>query len=287
METSELLRRIRRIQLASRNLTSQQLTGAFRSTFRGRGMVPTEVREYQVGDDVRDIDWNVTARTGKAHIKLYEQERELSFVLLVDTTMGTLFGTKRRTVRETIAEIAATIAFSACQSGNRTGLILFSDRVEAYVPPRSGLPHLHYLLGQLLRTIPRATRANPACALEFLVRTVRSRATALQLSGFTDVPPYARSLSLARAHHDLTLLRIYDPLETRLPRVGLLDITEAATGRTMTIDTADPKLRRAHRQHFVETQRYFEQTARKNGLQHAALQTDDDYLPLLRHLFTH
>lgn len=285
MTTEELLRRVRRIEIKTRALTDNVLTGAYHSAFKGRGMAFAEVREYQVGDDVRDIDWNVTARTGRPHVKVYEEERELSVMLLFDVSASGIFGTQERSVQELAAEIGATLAFSALRTGDRVGALLFSDRVEKFIPPQKSSRHILRILHELLTYRPTSRRTNVGAALEYLLHVLPKRSIAFVLSDFIDAQDYDRPLRVAARKHDVVALRLYDPRQATLPDVGLLRVQDAETGHTTYIDTASPHLRAQHHRWFLEETERLHQRFARAGVRYVDVATNDDYVAALRRLF--
>ncbi len=285
MTTEELLRRVRRIEIKTRARTDNVLAGAYHSAFKGRGMAFAEVREYQVGDDVRDIDWNVTARTGRPHVKVYEEERELSVMLLFDVSQSGIFGTRERTLRELAAEIGATLAFSALRTGDRVGAILFSDHVEKFIPPQKGSRHILRILRELLTYRPASRRTDVGSALEYLLRVLPKRSIAFVLSDFIDCGDYDRPLRAAARKHDVVAVRLYDPRLVALPDVGLLRVRDAETGHTTYIDTASPWLRAQHHRMFLEETERLHQRFARCGVRYTDVATDGDYVTALRRLF--
>ena len=244
----ELLRRVRRIELATRRAVEDRLAGQYHSVFKGRGMAFSEVRAYAPGDEVRAIDWNVSARTGQLHVKRFVEERELTVVLLVDVSASARFGSRERTKAEVAAEVAALVAFSAVSNGDRVGLVLFTDRVERFVPPRKGRRHALRLVSEVLRFRPAARRTSVAAALEFLRRAVRRRTVAFLVSDFLEPAtgegvPFERALRIAARRHELVPIRLADRLETELPPAGLALLEDPETGRTVRVDLADRRVR--------------------------------------------
>ena len=224
MDTEELLKRVKRIELKTRALTNNVFAGEYRSAFKGRGMSFAEVREYQPGDDVRDIDWNVTARTNRSHIKIYEEERELTVMLLIDVSGSLVFGSGESSQRDVVTEIAATLAFSAAQNNDKVGAIFFSDQVEYFIPPKKGRKHVLYIIRELLNFIPKSRRTDISVGLEHLMRAISRRSIAFLLSDFLDSKDYSQQLRMVAHRHDLVAVRVYDNRLAQLPNVGLLQV---------------------------------------------------------------
>ena len=231
METSELLKRVRQIEIKTRGLSSNIFAGQYHSAFKGRGMAFSEVREYQYGDDVRDIDWNVTARFDKPFVKVFEEERELTVMLLVDVSNSLDFGTVKQLKKNMVAEIAATLAFSAIQNNDKIGVIFFSDRIEKFIPPKKGRKHILYIIRELLDFKPESTRTNIQCAIEYLTNVLKKRCTAFMLSDFIDDRDFQNALTIANRKHDVVALQVYDRRLEELPDVGLMKVRDAETGQ--------------------------------------------------------
>ncbi len=246
-QATELLSKVKRIEIKAKGLSEQVFAGQYHSAFRGRGMAFSEVRGYQVGDDVRDIDWNVTARYANPFVKVFEEERELTLMLLIDLTGSTLYGTQSESVRELMAEVAATLAFSAMQNNDKIGAIFFSDQVELFIPPRSGRKHILHIIRELLGFQPKSQKTDINVPLSYLMRTVKKRCTAFLISDFIhEGSTYERNMILASRKHDLVAMRAYDPNEAELPNVGLAYLQDAESGDKVWIDTSDSKTRRAY-----------------------------------------
>jgi len=227
METSEILKKVRKIEIKTRGLSSQVFAGQYHSAFKGRGMAFSEVREYQYGDDVRDIDWNVTARFHRPYVKVFEEERELTVMLLVDVSGSLDFGTQVQMKRDMVTEIAATIAFSAIQNNDKIGVVFFSDKIEKYIPPKKGRKHILYLIRELLNYEPESKSTDITVPLEFLTGAVKKRCTAFLLSDFIDQHDYRNALTIANRKHDVVAIRVYDKRMEELPDVGLMRLTDA------------------------------------------------------------
>ncbi len=285
METAELLRRVRRIEIKTRALTDNIFAGEYHSAFKGHGMSFSEVREYQPGDDVRDIDWNVTARMNRPYIKVFEEERELTLMLLVDLSASQGFGTRGRSQRELAAEVAATLAFSAMQNNDKVGVVFFTDRVEKFIPPQKGRRHILYIIRELLDFEPEGQRTDVAAAMEYLMRVMTKRCIAFVLSDFLDTAGFSRPLSVAARKHDLVALRLYDRFTEEMPDVGLLRVRDAETGHSRYVDTSSRAVRQYQRRWAENRSRLLAQLFRRNGVDYADIPTDGDYVRRLINLF--
>lgn len=244
-----------------------------------------EVREYTYGDDVRDIDWNVTARWNRPYVKVFEEERELTVMLLVDVSGSLNFGTRRGTKRRVVTEIAATLSFSAIQNNDKIGVIFFSDKVEKYIPPKKGRKHILYIIRELLDFEPESKKTDVSAALEYLSRMQKRRCTAFVLSDFYDRKDFERPLQVCRIKHDIVGIQVYDPLQKALPNVGLLRVRDAETGYEQYIDTSSKALREAHGRYWRERSGALKQTFQKNSVDYVSVATDGDYVKALRQLF--
>lgn len=285
METEDLIRQVRRIEIKTRGLSNDFFAGQYHSAFKGRGMSFAEVREYTYGDDVRDIDWNVTARWNRPYVKVFEEERELTVMLLVDVSGSLNFGTRRNTKRTLVTEIAATLSFSAIQNNDKIGVIFFSDKVEKYIPPKKGRKHILYIIRELLGFEPESKKTDVSAALEYLSRMQKRRCTAFVLSDFYDRKDFERPLQVCRMKHDVVGIQVYDPLQKSLPNVGLLRIHDAETGYEQYIDTSSKALREAHGRYWRERRGVLKQTFQKNSVDYVSVATDGDYVKALRQLF--
>lgn len=291
METSELLKKVRRIEIKTRGLTRQIFAGQYHSAFKGRGMAFSEVREYRVGDDIRSIDWNVTARYNQPYVKVFEEERELTVMLLVDVSSSQNFGSTHQFKRHIVAEVAAVLAFSAIQNNDKIGVILFSDKVEKFIPPQKGRKHILRVISELLNFEPTGKGTNIAEALRFFTNAIKKRCTAFILSDFIDFdepnyqPRFTDAISIANNKHDVVAIRIYDNRETLLPPVGLVRFTDAETGNDFWIDTASMQVQNHYRQWWSTTTDNLKQTFTKAKVDWVAVQTDEDYVKPLLLLF--
>lgn len=291
METSELLKKVRRIEIKTRGLTRQIFAGQYHSAFKGRGMAFSEVREYRVGDDIRSIDWNVTARYNQPYVKVFEEERELTVMLLVDISGSQNFGSTHQFKRHVTAEVAAVLAFSAMQNNDKIGVILFSDKVEKFIPPQKGSKHILRVISELLNFEPTGKGTNIAEALRFLTNAIKKRCTAFILSDFIDFdepyyqPRFTDAISIANNKHDVVAIRIYDNRETLLPPVGLVRFTDAETGNDFWIDTASEQVQNHYRHWWSTTTDNLKQTFTKAKVDWVAVQTDEDFVKPLLLLF--
>ena len=280
----ELLREVRLVEIKSRRLTDETMAGEYHSAFKGHGMSFAEVREYHPGDDVRAIDWNVTARTGRPHVKLYEEERELTVMLLVDLSRSLSFGTRAKTQRRLVSEMAATLAFSALKNGDKVGAIFFTDRVEKFIPPAKSRRHVLRIVSDLLSFRPEGHRTALAPALEYLVRALRKRCIAFVISDFMDQADYSLPLSVAARKHDVVAMHVYDPFQQELPDVGLLRVRDAETGRDILVDTSSPRQRSRHIAWWTEHRRRITDGMKRAGIDMASFPTHQDYAAPLRRL---
>lgn len=287
MDTQELLRRLRRIEIKSSHLSEDIFSGAYRSAFKGRGMSFSEVREYQPGDDVRDIDWNVTARYARPYVKVYEEERELTMILLVDISRSEHFGTVGMTKRQRVAEIAGTLAFSTIKNNDNVGVIFYSDRVEKYIPPSKGHKHVLTILSEILSIEPEGSGTDISVALRFAHNVQRNSCTLFLLSDFIDGSDYAKTLAVVRNKHDLLAMQVYDPHEAELPMVGLLRVKDAETGEVRMIDSSSKSVRKQYRDYWQELSVKLRETFSKYSIGYASVSTSEDYVPRLQRLFTH
>ncbi len=276
METNELLRKVRKIEIKTKGLSKHLFSGEYHSTFKGRGMSFSEVRNYFPGDDVRSIDWNVTARTNEPYIKVFEEERELTVMLLVDVSRSSLFGTTEQLKKEFITEVSAVLAFSAMQNNDKVGVIFFSDKVEKYIPPKKGKQHVLRIIRELLNFEPDATGTDLSAALIFLNNLIKKRSITFILSDFL-TEGYEDPFRIAAKRHDIIGLRIFDPLEETLPNVGLIRMADAETGQKLWIDTASSKVRENYKKYNEEKVNYFKSIFSKSGKDIVSIRTNDSY----------
>jgi uncharacterized protein (DUF58 family) len=286
METSELLKKVRRIEIKTRGLSQNIFAGQYHSMFKGRGMAFSEVREYQYGDDVRDIDWNVTARFHRPYIKVFDEERELTVMLLIDVSGSLNFGTTAQYKSELAAEIAATLAFSAMQNNDKVGVIFFSDQIEKYIPPQKGRKHILYIIREMLDFKPQSRRTNIAQALATLTRVMKRHCTAFLLSDFYAHQSFLKEMQIASSKHDLMAVQIYDKSVKSLPDVGLLKVQDAETGHEMIIDTSSTRLRKAHAMYWASQQATLKDDFARSNVDWASVATGEDYVKALMQLFS-
>ena len=285
METSEILKKVRKIEIKTRGLSNNIFAGQYHSAFKGRGMAFSEVREYQYGDDVRDIDWNVTARFHKPYVKVFEEERELTVMLLIDVSGSLDFGTQRQMKKDMVTEIAATLAFSAIQNNDKIGVIFFSDKIEKYIPPKKGRKHILYIIREMLDFHPESKKTDVKLAVEFLTSVIKRRCTAFMLSDFFARNDFENALTICNRKHDVVAIQVYDQRAKMLPDVGLLKVVDAETGHEMYVDTSSAKLRRAHTAYFMNRQATLRQTFNRSNVDHVSIATNDDYVKSLLQLF--
>lgn len=285
METNEILKKVRRIEIKTRGLSSNIFAGEYHSAFKGRGMTFSEVREYQYGDDIRDIEWNVTARFGKPYIKVFEEERELTVMLLVDVSGSLDFGSVKQFKRDMVTEIAATLAFSAIQNNDKIGVIFFSDKIEKFIPPKKGRKHILYIIRELLEYKPESQQTNIAFALEYLTRALKRRCIAFMLSDFIDQHSFQKPLSIASHKHDVVAIQVYDKRVAELPDVGLLKVHDAETGLERIIDTSSRAVREAQARWWKQQSMRLKDTFSRSKVDAVSVRTDQDYVSVLRSLF--
>lgn len=284
METNELLKKVRKIEIKSRGLTRQVFAGHYHSAFKGKGMIFSEVREYQYGDDISSIDWNVTARFNHPYIKIYEEERELTVMLLVDVSGSRDFGTRSVMKKNLITEIAAVLSFSAIQNNDKIGVIFFTDRVEKFIPPKKGRQHILRIIRELIDFRPERRETSLTEPLRFLTNALRKRCTAFLLSDFIG-PDFEQSLRIAGNKHDLVALRIWDPREHELPDIGLVRMLDAETGRELWADSSRKKLRNAYQSWWTNHERKTAEVFTRCGIDSVSVHTGQDYVPPLIRLF--
>ncbi len=285
MEANELFKRVRQIEIKTRGLSSNIFAGQYHSAFKGRGMAFSEVREYQYGDDVRDIDWNVTARFHKPYVKVFEEERELTVMLLVDVSGSLDFGTVRQMKRDMVTEIAATLAFSVIQNNDKIGVIFFSDRIEKFIPPKKGRKHILYIIRELINFQPQSQKTNMKMAIEYLTNVIKKRCTAFILSDFIVKDDFRNALTIANRKHDVAAIQVYDYRIEELPNVGLMKVRDAETGHVQYIDTSSKALRKVHHDWWINKQVALHETFTKSNVDALSIRTDEDYVKSLLNLF--
>lgn len=285
METADLLKKVRKIEIKTRGLSQNIFAGQYHSAFKGRGMAFSEVREYQFGDDVRDIDWNVTARFHRPFVKVFEEERELTVMLLIDCSGSLDFGTRHEMKREMATEIAATLAFSAIQNNDKIGVIFFSDHIEKYIPPKKGRRHILYIIREMLDFYPESRRTDLAEATATLTRVMKRRCTSFLISDFYDRKDFSRQLQIANRKHDVVAIQVYDPIDRQLPDVGMVKVTDAETGHEMIIDTSSRRVRQAHNKYWMDREERLRKTFARSKVDWISVATDQDYIKSLMLLF--
>ena len=285
MDSSELLKKVRKIEIKTRGLSQNIFAGEYHSAFKGRGMMFSEVREYQYGDDIRDIDWNVTARHNRPFVKVYEEERELTVMLVVDVSGSRNFGAVGDEKRQMIAEISATLAFSAIQNNDKIGAVFFSDKIEKFIPPKKGKKHILFIIRELLDFKPENSGTNIALALRYLTDALKKRCTMFLISDFIDDSDYGKPMTIAGNKHDLMALQVYDKRDSHLPDVGLMRVNDLETGATQWIDTSSAKVRKAYDKWWYDRQQAMSQTLRSSRVDFATVATDEDYVVALKSLF--
>jgi len=285
MDSNELIKKVRKIEIKTRGLSQNIFAGEYHSAFKGRGMTFAEVREYQYGDDIRDIDWNVTARHNRPYVKVYEEERELTVMLLVDVSASRNFGAVGEEKRQMIAEIAATIAFSAIQNNDKIGAIFFSDRVEKFITPKKGRKHILFLIRELLDFAPQSRGTDIAAAVRYFTDALKRRCTMFLISDFIDSGDYRRPLTVAMSRHDVMAVQVYDKRDASLPNVGLMRIQDLETGATRWIDTSSARVRKAYGRWWYDRQQQMASSLRSNRVDFVSVATDEDYVKALMGLF--
>ena len=285
METSEIIKKVRKIEIKTRGLSSNIFAGQYHSAFKGRGMAFSEVREYQFGDDVRDIDWNVTARFHRPYVKVFEEERELTVMLLIDVSGSLDFGTQKQMKRDMVTEIAATIAFSAIQNNDKIGVVFFSDKIEKYIPPKKGRKHILYIIREMLDFHPESKRTDVKKAVEFLSSVQKRRTTAFILSDFYVRNDFQQSLQIANRKHDVVAIQVYDQRAKELPDVGLMKVVDAETGFEQYVDTGSKRLRQAYQRYWMSRQAELQETFNKSNVDNVSIATNEDFVKSLLMLF--
>ncbi len=284
MEVSELLKKVRKIEIKTKGLTNHIFSGEYHSAFKGRGMSFSEVREYQYGDDIRNIDWNVTARFQHPYVKIFEEERELTIMLLIDVSKSSFIGTQNQLKNEIIAEIAGVLAFSAIQNNDKVGVLFFSDAIEMYIPPKKGKSHILRIIREIINFEPKSNKTNISLALENFNNMVKRKSIAFILSDFID-ENYADELRLIAKKHDVVGVKVYDNLDMELPNIGLLQIQDVETGETKWIDTSDAQTQKNYKQRAVFYDKNYEQSFIKAGADKLKIKTEQSYVHVLMNFF--
>lgn len=285
METTELIKKVRKIEIKSKGLSQNIFAGEYHSAFKGRGMMFSEVREYQYGDDIRDIDWNVTARHNKPYVKVFEEERELTVMLLVDMSNSRTFGAVGVEKRELIAEIVATLAFSAIQNNDKIGVIFFTDKIEKVIYPQKGKKHILFIIRELLSFEPENKRTDISVALKFHTDALKKRCTTFLISDFIDEHDYSKALCVASNKHDLIALQVYDKREAQLPDVGLMKVADLESNQQQWIDTSSKKTRQAYDKWWYQRQQKMCEMFLKAKVDFTSIATDEDFVKSLMTLF--
>lgn len=285
MEANELLKKIRKIEIKTRGLSQNIFAGEYHSAFKGRGMIFSEVREYQPGDDIRDIDWNVTARHNKPYVKVYEEERELTVMLLVDVSESRNFGACGEIKKERMAEIAATLAFSSIQNNDKVGVIFFSDKIEKFIPPKKGKKHILLIIREIINFEPESSGTNIDVALQFMTNAIKKRCSAFLISDFIDDHDYFKSMSIANRKHDLASIQVYDRRDAEMPDVGLVRVRDLERGTDRWLDTSSSSARKAYAKAWYERQQRLASVTARSGVDLASVTTDEDFVKALLGLF--
>lgn len=285
MDAKELLKKVRRIEIKTRGLSQNIFAGEYHSAFKGRGMMFSEVREYQYGDDIRDIDWNVTARHNKPYVKVFEEERELTVMLLVDVSGSRLFGAVGEEKREMIAEIAATLAFSAIQNNDKIGVIFFSDKIEKFIPPKKGRKHILFIIRELLDFTPESRGTDIGMVLRYFSDALKKRCTTFLISDFIDEKDYYKALSIASNKHDVYGVQVYDKRDSQLPDVGLMRVADLETGTEQWVDTSSRRVRNDYSRWWYERQQNMSDTLKRCRVGSVSVATDEDFVSALKGLF--
>lgn len=283
--TQDILRKVRKIEIKTRRLSANIFAGQYHSAFKGRGMAFSEVREYQFGDDVRDIDWNVTARFNRPYVKVFEEERELTVMLMIDVSGSLDFGTRVQMKRSMVTEIAATIAFSAIQNNDKIGVVFFSDHIEKYIPPKKGRKHILYIIREMLDFKPQSRMTNIGGAMEFISGVMKRRCTAFVLSDFYERNDFTQPLTIANRKHDVVAIQVYDHWDRQMPDLGLVRMVDAETGVEQYVDTSSRRLRDAHHRYWMKRQMRLNETLQKCNVDSISVATDEDYVKQLLLLF--
>ncbi|WP_297447997.1 DUF58 domain-containing protein [uncultured Alistipes sp.] len=287
--SSDILKQVRRIEIKTRGLSDDIFAGKYHSAFKGRGMAFSEVREYRMGDDVRDIDWNVTARSRKPHIKVYEEERELTMMLLVDVSGSRMFGTTEKLKKNTITEIAAVLAFSAAQNNDKVGCIFFSDRIERFIPPKKGRSHVLTIIKELIGLTPESRGTDIGEGLRFLTNVLKKRSTAFVLSDFMDTQEgkarFEEAMKIASGKHDLVGIRVWDRREAEMPDVGIVELRDAETGEKVWTDTSSRRVREHYAEEWKRNDELIERTLMRSRVDNVKIATGEDYVSSLMQLF--
>lgn len=288
MDAKEIIKRVKRIELKSKRKASNLFMGEYHSSFKGRGMIFSEIRPYQYGDDVRNIDWNKTARYSEPYVKVFEEERELTMYLLVDVSNSENFGTRKQIKMETIAELSATLAFSATTYNDKVGLILYSDQIEKFIPPKKGKQHVLRMVREIVSYEPKSKKTDLAATLETFMNLARRKSNVFILSDFIDSSDYEKALRIVAKKHDVTAIRVYDEKEQSFPDIGLVHVQDNESGEIRLIDTSSKKLRQQYAQYYHDLDQRYQSIFKKNNSGALSIRTDEDYIrPLLNYFKSH
>lgn len=285
MQTSEVIKRVRQVEIKTKGLSQNIFAGQYHTAFKGRGMAFSEVREYQYGDDIRNIDWNVTARFNHPYIKIFEEERELTVMLLIDVSGSREFGSVDKTKKNIITEVAATLAFSAIQNNDKIGVLFFSDRIEKFIPPQKGKKHILHIIRELIDLHPKSRKTDISMVLKYFSNAIKKKCTAFILSDFIDTNDFEQAMLLANKKHDLVALQIYDKRETELPNVGLLKIKDAETGEIVLVDSSNKAIRDLYQSVWNKKQYKLNQVFNRCRVDNVSIDTTEDYVKSLLKLF--
>lgn len=285
MDANELLKKVRKIEIKTRGLSQNIFAGEYHTAFKGRGVMFSEVREYQYGDDIRDIDWNVTARQNKPYVKVYEEERELTVMLLIDVSGSRNFGAEGAVKKEVMAEIAATLAFSSIQNNDKVGVIFFSNKVEKFIPPKKGRKHILLIIREIIDFKPEEKATDIDAALRFMTNALKKRCTAFLISDFIDDHDFTSSMTIANRKHDLAAIQVFDKRDSKMPNVGLIRLRDMETGLDRWVDTSSKKVRNVYEKMWYDRQQKLSVTVGKSGVDMASVSTDEDFVKSLLGLF--
>lgn len=285
MDANELLKKVRKIEIKTRGLSQNVFAGEYHTAFKGRGMTFSEVREYQPGDDVRDIDWNVTARHNRPYVKVYEEERELTMMLLIDVSNSREFGAVGPEKKEIMAEIAATLAFSSIQNNEKVGVIFFSDKVEKFIPPKKGRKHILLIIREIIDFTPTDTTTNIIVPLQFLTSAIKKRCTSFLISDFIDSHDYSNAMLIANKKHDLAAIQVYDDRDSKMPDIGLVRMRDLETGAEQWLDTGSRRVRNAYEKEWYRLRQQLSEVTAKSGVDTVSVRTDEDYVKALLGFF--
>lgn len=285
MDASELLKKVRKIEIKTRGLSQNIFAGVYHTAFKGRGVTFSEVREYQPGDDVRDIDWNVTARQNKPFVKVYEEDRELTLMLLIDVSGSELFGTSTGPKRDMMAEIAATLAYSSLANNDKVGVIFFSDRIEKFIPPKKGKTHTLLIIREILNLTPERKKTDINVAIEFLNQAIKKRCTAFLLSDFIDESDYYKNMSVANRKHELAAIQVFDEKDSKLPNVGLVRMNDLESGKEMWVDTSLAGVRKDYERNWYSYRQRVSSICKRCGVDYISISTSEDFIKKLLEMF--